>query len=137
MYYYGVKLHVVGSLNLGSIPNPILFEITRANVHDLAVFKDFANYFSNFYMYSDKAYYDEGFKTDLKENQNLILFTPIKKTKNNEYQSIFDQVKSTEISRIRQSIESFFSSIQNRSCARYAQQLAGEMPVTALKGGNG
>jgi len=123
MYYYGVKLHVVGSLNLGSIPNPILFEITRANVHNLAVFKDFANYFSNFYMYSDKAYYDEGFKTDLKENQNLTLFTPVKKTKNNEYQSIFDQVKFTEISRIRQRIESFFNFIKNKSKIQNASKI--------------
>ena len=30
-------------------------------------------------MYSDKAYWDEGFKTNLKENQNLNLFTTIKK----------------------------------------------------------
>jgi len=32
------------------------------------VISGFANYFSNFYMYSDKAYWDEGFKTNLKEN---------------------------------------------------------------------
>jgi len=31
-------------------------------------------------MYSYKDYCDEGFKTNLKENQNLNLFTTIKKT---------------------------------------------------------
>jgi len=46
----------------------------------LGSFKDFANYFSDFYMYSYKDYCDEGFKTNLKENQNLNLFTTIKKT---------------------------------------------------------
>ena len=43
--------------------------------------------------------------------------------KNNEYQSIFDQVKFTEISRIRQRIESFFNSIKNKSKIQNASKI--------------
>ena len=59
MYYYGLKLHMVGQRREGTIPFPEMMAITSASENDLTVFKcECVPYLSGKTVFADKIYSD-------------------------------------------------------------------------------
>jgi hypothetical protein len=114
MYYYGVKLHTIGYQQFQTIPMPEYLVVSKASDHDLSVFKQLSSGLCNCKIYADKAYCDKEFSSELKEKQNVELLLPRKKIKG-QFSFSGADVASTEISRVRQPIESFFNWIQEKT----------------------
>ena len=56
MYYYGIKLHVLGQKRYQTLPLPILSLLTPASENDLTCAKGFLDAFHGLNIYADKAY---------------------------------------------------------------------------------
>ena len=79
MYYYGVKLHLLGFRRQGTIPFPEFIGITAASENDLTAFKElFGEHIYNRVIFGDKIFSDKPY-FDLKEDQqNIQMLTPVK-----------------------------------------------------------
>jgi len=115
LYYYGVKVHLLGLRRPGALPVPEYIGVTPASDHDLTTFREIQPYLYNRELFLDKAYADELLKEEAKAQQNLILWTPVKKKKGQKYLAVHDQWLSTAVSRVRQPIESLFNWIEEKT----------------------
>jgi len=122
IYYYGVKLHVLGNKREGALPLPEYVGLSPAKHHDLPVFSEIAPYLSGGEVYADKAYISALIEESL-ENQGVFLLTPVKKEKGQEHLFMFDRLLSTSVSRVRQPIESFFNWIQQKTKIQTASKV--------------
>lgn len=105
LHYYGVKLHVVGSSQSGTIPIPDKIGVTPAGVSDVKAYELVLPEILEYEKFADKAYVGvDGTKT----------YIPVKKRKGQEFLDTADQLYSTAVSRIRQPIESFFNWIEEK-----------------------
>ena len=79
MYYYGVKLHLLGFRRQGTIPFSEFIGITAASENDLTAFKElFGEHIYNRVIFGDKIFSDKPY-FDLKEDQqNIQMLTPVK-----------------------------------------------------------
>lgn len=128
MYYYGAKIHVLGFKRQGTIPKPDFLLATPASEHDLTILKDIFSQLGDIDIYADKAYSDEILEQVLKDIHHVNLYTPVKKKKNQKYLEFDDQLFSTEVSRVRQPIESFFNWLDEHTGIQKASK------VRSLKG---
>ena len=114
LYYYGVRVHVVGRSQSGTLPRPEYIGITGASDNDGKVFAQIRPALRDNELYGDKAYKlaDED---EIRNKQGLIVLTPIKKQKGQEYLDAADKLFSTAVSRVRQPIESLFAWIEQKS----------------------
>ena len=126
--FHGVRLHLIANKQTNSLPLPNQVWIKEGNVHDLAALREISNQLpQGINLFGDKAYADESFKTELKEQQ-IQLFTPLKKPKKG---NLTDEQKhfNKTISTFRQPIESFFkwlidkTDIQRASSVRSTEGL--------------
>ena len=114
MFYYGVKLHALAFRRDNKIPFPEEIQITPASVNDLTVFKQAWSMKENRCFFGDKIYQNKEFFSDFEKEKNSVMLTPVKAVKG-ECQEIRNRDKasndlySTAVSRVRQSIESFFN----------------------------
>lgn len=114
MYYYGVKLHLLGIRRKGSLPFPEQIMITPASINDITILKTYWAGLKNRVFFGDKIYSDFHFNAQIiKENQSEII-TPVKIVKGmaevlKQRDKASDDLFSTAVSRIRQPIESFFN----------------------------
>ncbi len=77
MYYYGMKLHMVGQRREGTLPFPEMITLTPASDNDLTVFKsECVPYLSGKTVLADKIYSDFSF---FNENNPVKVLTPHKK----------------------------------------------------------
>jgi len=109
-WYYGVKLHVIGKLRKGKLPEPCSLIAARANLCDLWAAKEIvSNYqpISNGVLYADRAYIDAEWAKDLQAMHNIHIITPRKKQKGDAICS--EDIYSTQVSAKRQPIEAYFS----------------------------
>ncbi len=83
MFYYGVKLHVIGTVRTGTLPLPLLVGLTQASCHDLKAFSPIVKNFRDAEFFGDKAYCDSDLQTELKALNNVILITPKLDTRKN------------------------------------------------------
>jgi len=114
IWYYGLKLHILGFRRKGTLPIPESIVITRASENDLNVFKENWANITNRNFYGDKIYFDPEFFKDLFKNKNSIMYTPVKAIKgmSDDLKSRYkaaDELFSTAVSRVRQPIESLFN----------------------------
>lgn len=114
IYYYGVKIHILGLKREKILPLPVYIGLTPASDHDLSTFYQIAHLLRWGEVYADKAYIDEILRQLLEKEQQVKLNTPVKKKKGQAKLELFDQLLSTSVSRIRQPIESLFSWIQEK-----------------------
>ena len=77
IWYYGVKLHVLGAERKGTLPLPEYIGVSGAGVHDLPVFRQIAPLLQGKEVYADKAYADALLKQKLMEEQDTELMTPV------------------------------------------------------------
>lgn len=77
MYYYGMKLHMVGQQREGTIPFPEMIVLTPASENDLTVFKnECVPYLSETTVLADKIYSDFSF---FNESNPVKMLTPHKR----------------------------------------------------------
>jgi Transposase DDE domain len=123
MFYYGVKLHVAGHDRDSTLPKPSLIGLTPASYHDLTAFKQVAPELDNCEIFSDKAYADQRLQKELRENQTVILATPIKRKKGQDFLDSADRLYSKAVSSIRQPIESLFNWIEEKTGIQRASKV--------------
>ena len=114
MWYHGVKLHVLAFNRDGKLPVPESIIITQASENDLNVFKQNWAVIQNRRFFGDKIYHDIPFFDHVSKNQNLQMYTPVKRVKNKPdlldgFDKAADHLFSKRVSSIRQPIESFFN----------------------------
>jgi len=122
LWYYGVKVHILGTKRNGTLPLADFIGVSPASDHDLNAFRQIAPCLENCKLFADLAYMDELEKQLLKE-QGTDICTPIKKKKGQQFLELFDQLLSTSVSRIRQPIESLFNWIQVRTNIQVASKV--------------
>ncbi len=123
MYFYGVKVHVLGIERYHSIPFPEYILLTQASCHDLTAFKEISHYLSDCDVFGDKAYLHSEMQKDLKREKNIQVSTPIKRKKGQTSLDFADKLYSTAVSRIRQPIEAFFNWINEKTSIQIASKV--------------
>jgi hypothetical protein len=77
MYYYGVKLHVLGQKQHQALPSVRMALVTSASENDITVAKEWLSEVEGIELYADKAYASELWAKELAA-RGITLFTPIK-----------------------------------------------------------
>lgn len=114
IYYYGLKLHLLGFRRIGKLPHPEQILFTPASVNDLTVFKETWSGFENRTFWGDKIYFVNDLNENMLKYQNSEMLSPIKAVKGME-EVIKQRIKaandlfSTAVSRVRQPIEAIFN----------------------------
>lgn len=120
MYYYGVKMHIVGAYKKGSIPVPMYIGLTNAGVGDRKVYEQILpNLHGN--IFADKAYQKQN--KPVLSGENALLHTPVKKQKGEKILDSADKLLSSAISSIRQPIESLFNWIEEKTKIQMASKV--------------
>ena len=123
MYYYGVKVHVLGLRRPAHVPLPDYIGLSPASENDLSAFRQIAPQLQGGEIYLDKAYADQTLRRDTKEHQDLTVFTPVKKAKGQDFLETADQWLSIAVSRVRQPIESLFNWIEEKTGIQSASKV--------------
>jgi hypothetical protein len=84
MWYYGVKVHILGIRRDHTLPVAEFIGITPASDHDLTAFRQIAPCLRNCKIFADMAYIDELEKRLLSERGSEII-TPVKKKKGQQF----------------------------------------------------
>ena len=114
LYYYGLKLHVLGWKREGGLPWPESIVVTNAAENDLTVFKENWNELVDHNFYGDKIYHNKEWFEVLDSRQNSKMFTPVKAIKGTcdrmrQFDRAANDLYSKAVSTIRQPIESLFN----------------------------
>lgn len=128
MYYYGLKLHLLGFRRFGKLPHPEQILFTPASVNDVTVFKEAWSGFENRTFWGDKIYFVNGLNEHMIKYQNSEILTPIKEVKGME-DAIKQRIKaandlfSTAVSRGRQPIEAMFNWLIQKTDIQRARKI--------------
>jgi hypothetical protein len=115
-FYYGVKLHAVAERRRGRLPIPGQVGLTSGSKHDLTALREVLPWIEgNGQLFGDKAYCSSDLEERLSREKNIDVYTPVKKKKDQERLSAADALFSTAVSRVRQSIESLFNWIDEKT----------------------
>jgi len=109
MWFYGVKLHVLGQSQYKTLPLPKLMQLAPASHHDRKISEEMLSDVFDMELFADKAYINSAWQADIFVNQKISILTPIKLAKGQKRLDSADGLFSTAVSRIRQPIESFFN----------------------------
>ena len=123
MYYYGIKLHVLGQKRYQTLPLPILSLITPASENDLTCAKGFLDAFHGLDIYADKAYRNTSWQKSLLQDNQTQIFTPVKLAIGQKVLDSADKLYSLAVSRTRQAIESFFAWIHEKTKIQSASKV--------------
>lgn len=120
--FHGVRLHLIANKQSASLPLPTQLWLKEGNVHDLVALKEISDELpTGINLFGDKAYADESIKAELKEQQ-IQLFTPIKKPKK-ENLTMEQKRYNKTVSSYRQPIESFFKWLIDKTDIQRASQI--------------
>jgi hypothetical protein len=122
MYYYGVKLHVFGQLQYKTLPEIKIAQITPASEYDLNAAKEMLFDIHDIDLFADKAFCSKAWKEDLAA-RGVRLFTPIKLKKGQEKLGAWSKLYSAAVSGARQTIESLFNWIQQKTHIQSASKV--------------
>lgn len=114
VYYYGMKMHLLGYRRMGRLPHPEQILFTPASVSDASVYKQVWSELKGKVFFGDKIYSDIDFNDQLMKTHNSEMLTPIKEVKGMPDEikkriKAADDLFSTAVSRIRQPIEALFN----------------------------
>ena len=138
LFYYGLKLHLLGFRRQGTIPFPELIGITAASENDLTAFRElFGDIVRNRVIWGDKIYIDHEYFEKKWKEQNVQMLTPVKLVKgeaecvrqrekaylyfvrSTKYRDLY----SAHVSKFRQPIESFFNWLNEKTKIQEAQKV--------------
>jgi len=131
LYYYGMKLHMLGFWTKGRLPFPESFVVTPASENDLNVFKEYWSDIHNRTFWGDKIYMDKSFFEQLEKEKNSVMLTPVKKIKGEsefvrKMHKAADDLFSKAVSKIRQPIEALFGWIIEKTDIQRASKVRSE-----------
>jgi len=114
VYYYGMKMHLLGYRRMGRLPHPEQILFTPASVSDASVYKQAWSELKGKVFFGDKIYSDIDFNDQLMKSHSSEMLTPIKEVKGMPDEikkriKAADDLFSTAVSRIRQPIEALFN----------------------------
>jgi hypothetical protein len=109
MWFYGVRLHTLGQRQYKTLPLPKLMQLAPASHHDRKVSEDILMDASGLDIFADKAYINAAWQANLRTEQQINIFTPVKLAKGQTWLDSADSLFSTAVSKVRQPIESFFN----------------------------
>lgn len=115
MWYYGVKVHILGIGRRDTLPLPEYIGVTPAGVHDLTAFRQIAPHLGECEIYADKAYDIDESEQELLKKQNVRVHIPVRKKKGQKNPGLSDRLFSTGVSRVRQPIESLFNRLPEKT----------------------
>lgn len=131
LYYYGVKLHVLGQAQYKTLPAMRMMLVTSAAENDITVAKEWLDEVRGMDIYADKAYADATWAEHLREN-GVRLFTPVKLKKGQLSLDSADALFSAAVSRTRQAIESFFNWIHQKTQIQFASKVRSDNGLIAF-----
>ena len=123
VFFYGVKLHVVGQRRSGTMPVVECAGLTPGSENDLTALRRVLPTLEGGQLYGDKAYCDGAMKQRLAEEQNLVVLTPVKKKKGQTSLSAADKLFSEAVSKVRQPIESLLGWINEKTGIQRASKV--------------
>lgn len=128
MYYYGLKLHILGYKQTNKIPFPQEIKISKASDNDLNMFKQAWEKISNKYIFGDKIYIDKDFFNNQWKKHHSTMITPVKYPKGmseflRQRDKASDDLFSKAVSKIRQPIESFFNWLNEKTDIQRASKV--------------
>lgn len=114
LYYYGLKIHLLGFSRPGRMPHPEQIIITEASESDLNVYKQYWSNIENRKFFGDKIYHNIDYFENLYNENKSIMLTPVKGVKNEDPSNkqrdkAANDLFNKAVSRIRQPIESLFN----------------------------
>jgi hypothetical protein len=114
IYYYGLKLHLLGFRRIGKLPHPEQILFTPASVNDVTVFKEVWSEIVNRTFYGDKIYFVNELNQHMLKYQNSEMLSPVKAVKGmsdviKQRIKAADDLFSTAVSRVRQPVEAIFN----------------------------
>jgi hypothetical protein len=114
MYYYGLKLHLLGFRRIDKLPHPEQILFTPASVNDVTVFKDAWSGIENRTFGGDKIYFVNDLNQQMLEHQNSEMLVPVKAVKGmpeviKQRLKAADDLFSTALSKVRQPVEAIFN----------------------------
>ena len=124
LWYYGMKLNVLGCAQFNHIPIPVIFLASTASAHDLTIAKEiFATSSHSLQkLYADKAYCDTDWKESLAQ-AGVQLHTPRKKPLGFDDVLYPKDFLSVLTCQIRQPIESFFNWLDEKTNIQHASKV--------------
>lgn len=122
LYFYGVKVHILGSYRPCQLPFPEFIGLTPASEHDLKAFQAISEELANVDVFGDKAYCDSNTRQDLSARGSQLV-TPIKLKRKQVKLDSSDSLYSKAVSSIRQPIESIFSWIEEKTGIQKASKV--------------
>jgi hypothetical protein len=82
IYYYGLKLHLLGFRRPGTIPFPEFIGITGASENDLTAFKELlGDYIFDRVIFGDRIFSDKPYFDMMADKQNIQMLIPVKLVK--------------------------------------------------------
>lgn len=134
IYYYGLKLHLLGFRRVGKLSYPEQILFTQASVNDVTVFIEVWSEIKNRTFYGDKIYFVNDLNQRMLKYQNSEILSPVKAVKGmsdiiKQRIKAADDLFSTAVSKIRQPIEVMYnwliekSDIQKTSKVRSTKKL--------------
>ena len=114
IFYYGLKMHLLGFRRKGKLPHPEQILYTPASVNDITVYKQAWCEINNRVFFGDKIYLDIDFNEEIKSKYNSEMLTPVKGVKGmpdviKNINKAANDLYSTAVSKVRQPIESLFN----------------------------
>lgn len=114
MYYYGLKMHVLGFRRISKLPHPEQILFTPASVSDISVYKQAWAELEARVFFGDMIYSDLDFNEKMMKKHNSEMLTPVKEVKGMSDEirrriKAADDLFSTAVSRIRRPIEALFN----------------------------
>ena len=114
IYYYGLKLHLLGFRRIGKLPHPEQILFTPASVNDVTVFKDAWSGIRDRTFWGDKIYFVNELNQHMVELQNSEMLTPVKAVKGmpeeiKQRLKAADDLFSTAVSKVRQPVKAIFN----------------------------
>lgn len=123
MYYYGMKVHLITQRQPGHMPLPEYVGITAASTNDLSALREVAPRLQDCELFGDKIYSDRDFQERLEQNQQVRLYTPVKRRKGQEELLMTDRAFSEAVSRVRQPIESLIGWLNEKTGLEVASKV--------------
>jgi hypothetical protein len=136
MYYYGLKLHLLGFPRPKTIPFPEFIGITAVSENDLTAFKELlGDIIYDRVIFDDKIFFDKPYFDAKWGKQNIQMLTPVKLIKGEtdairQREKAYRDLYSASVSKVRQPIESFFNWLNEKTKIQKAQK------VRSIKGLN-
>lgn len=115
MYFYGVKVHLVAVQRPGGLPLPAYIGLSPGAAHDLSVLRHLVPHLRQCHLYGDKIYADAALQEQLARDQQVQLWTPVKRAKRQKALLLTESAWSTLVSKVRQPIESLINWIEEQT----------------------